>query len=108
MTEHGMSETKAPAAGPLPAGTSRVSADEAEAFLVGRFGAGVTDIEPMSGGAWSKAYAFRLAGAPYVARFGGYPEHFAKDRRAGRYASAALPIPAVTEIGPALGGFYAI
>ena len=85
-----------------------MSADEAEAFLVGRFGAGVTDVEPIGGGAWSKAYAFRRDGAHFVARFGGYPEDFEKDRLAGRYASADLPIPAVTEIGEAFGGYYAI
>jgi hygromycin-B 4-O-kinase len=108
MTERGMGETKAPAAEPLPPGTSRISAAEAEAFLVDRFGAGVTDVEPIGGGAWSKAYAFRRDGAHFVARFGGYPDDFGKDRLAGRYASAALPIPAVTEIGRACDGYYAI
>jgi hygromycin-B 4-O-kinase len=103
-----MSDGKAPSVGPLPAGTSGVSADEAEAFLVERFGAEVTGVEPIGGGAWSKAYAFRRNSAHYIARFGGYPEDFAKDQMAGRYASADLPIPAVTEIGQALGGFYAI
>ncbi len=103
-----MSDDKAPSVGPLPAGTSGVSADEAAAFLVGRFGAEVTDVEPIGGGAWSKAYAFRRDGAHFIARFGGYPEDFAKDQLAGRYASADLPIPAVTEIGRALGGYYAI
>jgi hypothetical protein len=76
MTEHGMSEAKAPAAEPLPPGTSRVGAAEAEAFLVGRFGAGVTDVGPIGGGAWSKAYAFRRDGAHFIARFGGYPDDF--------------------------------
>ncbi len=103
-----MGEDKAPSVAPLPAGASGVSADEAVAFLVGRFGAEVTEVAPVGGGAWSKAYAFRRDGAHYIARFGGYPDDFAKDRLAGRYASADLPIPAVTEIGPALGGFYAI
>ena len=103
-----MSDATVPSVGPLPAGSSAVSAGEAEAFLVGRFGAGLTDVAPIGGGAWSKAYAFRRDGADYVARFGGYLEDFAKDRLAGRYASADLPVPAVTEIGEALGGFYAI
>jgi hygromycin-B 4-O-kinase len=103
-----MSEGRAPSVGPLPAGTSGVSATEAEAFLVGRFGAGVTNVEPISGGAWSKAYAFCRDGADFVIRFGGYLEDFAKDRLAGRYAAADLPIPAVSEIGRAFGGFYAL
>lgn len=108
MTEHQKSESKAPAAEPLPPGTSRVGAAEAAAFLVGRFGAGVTDVEPLGGGTWSRAYAFRREGEPFVARFGGYPDDFERDRLAGRYASPDLPIPAVTEIGDAFGGFYAI
>ena len=66
-----MSGAQAPAAEPLPPGTSRVSDNEAEAFLVGRFGAGVRDVRPIGGGAWSKAYAFRRDGAHFVARFGG-------------------------------------
>lgn len=103
-----MSNDNAPAVEPLPAGTSRVSAAEAEAFLIVRFGAGVTGIEPIGGGAWSRAYAFRHDGAPSIARFGRYPEDFGKDRLAGRYASADLPIPTVTEIGEAFDGFYAI
>ncbi|MEA2582559.1 MAG: hygromycin-B 4-O-kinase [Thermomicrobiales bacterium] len=94
--------------GPLPDSTSGVSADEAETFLVVRFGAEVTDVEPMGGGAWSKAYAFRRGGSDYVARFGAFPEDFAKDQLAGRYASPDLPIPVVTEIGRAFDGFYAI
>jgi hygromycin-B 4-O-kinase len=108
MMEHGMGEAQEPAAEPLPPNTSRVSADEAAAFLVGRFGAGVTDVEPIGGGAWSKAFAFRRDGAPFVARFGGFPEDFGRDRLAGGYASADLPIPTVTEIGEAFGGSYAI
>jgi len=103
-----MSDDTVLAIGPLPAGSSAVSAEEAEAFLVGRFGAEVTDIEPIGGGAWSKAYAFQRGGTHYIARFGSYREDFAKDRLAGRYASPDLPIPTVTEIGEAFGGFYAI
>jgi hygromycin-B 4-O-kinase len=103
-----MIDDNVPSPVPLPAETSGVSANEAETFLVGRFGAGLTDVEPIGGGAWSKAFAFRRDGAPYIARFGAYPEDFAKDRLAGRYASPDLPIPAVIEIGEAFGGFYAI
>jgi hygromycin-B 4-O-kinase len=108
MTEHRMSEAKAPAAEPLPPGTSHVSENEAAAFLVDRFGAGVTDVERIGGGAWSKAYAFRRDGAPFIVRFGSFPDDFERDRLAGGYASADLPIPEVTEIGRAFGGFYAI
>jgi hygromycin-B 4-O-kinase len=108
MTEQRMGEAQQPPAEPLPPGTSRVSTEEAEAFLAGRFGAGVTGVQPLGGGAWSKAYAFRCDGAPFVARFGGFPDDFERDRWAGGYASADLPIPRVTEIGHAFGGYYAI
>lgn len=103
-----MSEITTPTVGPLPTGTSEVRIEEARAFLAGRFGASVTNVNPVSGGAWSKAYAFQRDDSHYILRFGRYLEDFAKDQRAGRYASADLPIPAVTEIGPALGGYFAI
>ena len=82
MTEQRMSEAQESAAEPLPPGTSHVGADEAVAFLVDRFGAGVTDVELIGGGTWSKAYAFRHAGAPFVARFGSFPDDFERDRLA--------------------------
>jgi hygromycin-B 4-O-kinase len=91
--------------GPTPDG---VSPAQAEAFLVDRFGPDVQDVTGFGRGEWSRAFAFRRGGADWVARFGAYPEDFAKDRLAARYASADLPIPAVTEIGRAFGGYYAI
>jgi hygromycin-B 4-O-kinase len=103
-----MSNIPTPSVGPLPEGSSVVTAEQAATFLAGRFGTTVTNVDPVSGGAWSKAYAFQRDGEHYILRFGGYLEDFAKDQLAGRYASAHLPIPVVTEIGPAFGGYYAI
>lgn len=85
-----------------------VDAERAQAFLVSRFGPEVGEVARIGYGEWSQAYAFRHDGADYVARFGAFGEDFAKDRRAARYGSSALPIPAVTEIGQAFGGSYAI
>lgn len=85
-----------------------VSAAQAAAFLVRRFGDEVREVAPVGQGEWSRAYAFRRGGAEYVIRFGAYPEDFTKDRLAARYRSSDLPIPAVTQIGEAFGGYYAI
>jgi hygromycin-B 4-O-kinase len=93
---------------PAPGRPGRVSAAQAEAFLVARFGPDVRGVAPIGHGEWSRAFAFRHGGAEYVARFGAYLEDFAKDRLAARYASPALPIPAVVELGEALGGYYAV
>ncbi|MGH2557980.1 MAG: phosphotransferase family protein [Thermomicrobiales bacterium] len=85
-----------------------VSAAQAEAFLVARFGPAIQDVTRIGHGEWSTAYAFRRDGADHVARFGAYIEDFAKDRLAAQYASRDLPIPVVNEIGNAYGGHYAV
>jgi len=104
--EHSMNG-KQPAPGPdVVPGT--VDTAQAEAFLMGRFGPAIRDVTPIGYGEWSRAYAYRHGDDEYVARFGRYAEDFAKDRRAARYGSAALPIPKVTEIGEAFGGAYAV
>lgn len=85
-----------------------VNAAQAEEFLVSRFGPEVQDVTRTGYGEWSQAYAFVAGDADYVVRFGAFGEDFAKDRRAARYGSSMLPVPAVTEIGRAFGGSYAI
>lgn len=85
-----------------------VRAEQAEAFLAKRFGRGVGEVTSAGQGEWSNAYAFRRNGAALIVRFGAYQEDFAKDRVAAQYGSRDLPIPAVTEIGAAFDGFYAI
>lgn len=59
-------------------------------------------------GEWSRAYAFRHAGRRLVVRFNPDREAFDIDVLAFRFASQALPIPAVLEVGAAEGGYYAI
>jgi hypothetical protein len=99
------SEQQAPGPDTVPV---TVDVTQAEAFLVSRFGLGVRGVTRIGYGEWSRAYAFRSGGFDYVARFGAFGEDFEKDRWAAQYGSHALPIPAVTEIGEAFGGFYAI
>ena len=77
-------------------------------FLSTGFGCDDNSVEPLGKGVWSKAFAFRRLGRDYVIRFGAHQEDFVKDRLAARYASSALPIPRVVELGDAFGGYYAI
>ncbi len=84
-----------------------VSAAQAEAFLVTRFGA-VHDVVPVVQGSWSRAYAFYRGDDGRIVRFSSRDEDFGKDRLAVHFGSAALPIPRITEMGDAFGGFYAI
>ena len=77
------------------------------AFLRERFGR-AADITVMRPGEWSAAYSVKTADADLVARFSAYDEDFEKDAYAAHYSSPALPIPAIIEWGPALGGFYAV
>ncbi len=89
-----------------------VNAAQAESFLTAHFGGDVSDVAPLGVGEWSRAFAFRRADrdcvGDYVIRFGAYVEDFAKDRLAARYAGPALPVPQITEIGEAFGGYFAI
>ncbi len=57
-------------------------------------------------GAWSRAYAFRHAGRELVARFNPDRHAFDADRLALRFASSALPIPNVLEVGEVDAGYY--
>ncbi len=81
---------------------------QAEAFLVARFGGAVSSVSSLDHGEWSRAFAFRRAGADFVVRFSALQEDFLKDRRAAGHRSPDLPIPRVTEVGDAGDGFYAI
>ena len=85
-----------------------VTSDQAAEFLVDRFGSKVAGVEPIGFGEWSRAFAFRLDEAKLVVRFGQQRESFEKDRLAMAFATSALPIPSISEIGEALGGWYAV
>ena len=58
------------------------------------------DIEPLSAGMFSQAYAFAADGRDYVLRINAFEEDFAKDQFAyANFASSALPIPRVVARG---------
>jgi hygromycin-B 4-O-kinase len=85
-----------------------VDVEQAASLLRDRLGTDVTDLEPLQGGAWSRAFAFQGGGTPLVVRFSSVEGDFRNDERAARFASAALPIPRIHEIGTAWDGWYAI
>lgn len=82
--------------------------ERAQAFLVERFGSGVSAVESLTGGAWSEAFGYQVGGEDFVVRFSAIDEDFRKDERAARFASAALPVPRMVEIGETFDGFFAI
>lgn len=89
---------------------SPVDADAVAAFLRERHAddGPVRDIEPLSGGYWSSAFAYRVGGRELVLRVGEVREGFEMDRAAMAFGSPQLPVPEVLEIGEALGKAYAI
>lgn len=68
----------------------------------------VTGLEPLSGGYWSKAYAYVVQGQELVLRLGERGEGFEADRNAMAFDSDALPVPEVLHVGEALGRACAI
>lgn len=90
-------------------GTEAVGIEQAAAFLRARFApAPVGELEPLGGGAWSRAYGFRAGGQDLVARFGRWREDYEADQRAMAWSGPDLPVPRLLEIGDAFGGAYAL
>jgi hygromycin-B 4-O-kinase len=85
-----------------------VDMERVETFLKSRFGCDDSTVAQLGAGVWSRAFSFRRRDGDYVIRVGAHLEDFAKDQLAAHYASPALPIPRVVEIGEAFGGYYAI
>ncbi|GAA2760790.1 phosphotransferase family protein [Actinopolymorpha rutila] len=89
-------------------GVDELKQDEVEAFLAGRPG-GAEDLEPLSGGSWSSAWAYRAGGEELVVRFGPDASWYEADRMAMAFAGPDLPVPEVREVGTtASGRAYAI
>ncbi|MET9022679.1 aminoglycoside phosphotransferase family protein [Actinopolymorpha sp. NPDC004070] len=89
-------------------GAEKLTKDEVEAFLAARPG-GVQDLEPLSGGAWSSAWAYRAGNEELVVRFGPDASWYEADRTAMTFAGPDLPVPEVREVGTtASGQAYAI
>lgn len=82
--------------------------EQVKQFLTERADQEVSDILPLSGGEWSRAFAFRQGDKDFVVRFGQHVEDYNKDEVAAEFASECLPVPKVKEIGEAYGGYYAI
>jgi len=95
---------------PWIANGARLALGEADvaAFLTSWYRETIERVQRLGEGEWSTAFAFRRAAADLVVRFGAHRDDFDKDCLAARFGSADLPIPAVLEVGTALGGFYAV
>jgi hygromycin-B 4-O-kinase len=85
-----------------------IGVSDASEFLAEHLGHDVGPVEVVGEGAWSRCFGFRDDGRELVIRFGSYLDDFQKDRRAASFTAPALPIPTVTDIGTALGGYFAI
>src|SRR4029077_5046408 len=84
-----------------------ISTADAQALLRER-GHDARDLEPLTGGLWSTTYAFTEAGRDYVVRFHDRRDDLEKDRFASRWASPALRVPNIVEIGDLANGAYGI
>jgi hygromycin-B 4-O-kinase len=98
-----------------------ISAAAVREFVARRYGPRATDVHPLGAGEWSQAYAVVLDGREMVIRFGGHVEDFRKDQVMAAHGSQmvlargddpaespGLPVPAVTEIGQAGDGYFAV
>jgi hygromycin-B 4-O-kinase len=81
---------------------------EACRFVAGCYGRRAADVRALGAGEWSRAYAFVLDGREAVIRFGQHVEDFRKDQAMAAHSCAGLPVPAVTEIGAAGDGYFAV
>ena len=81
--------------------------DEVASFL-GDYFIGVSQVEPIVGGEWSRAFSFAANGEEFVVRFGEYGGDYRKDQIAERFASPRLPVPQVVRIGSTNDEAFAI
>jgi hygromycin-B 4-O-kinase len=81
---------------------------EARRFVCDYYGRRAGDVHLLGAGEWSRAYVLFLDGREAVIRFGDHVEDFRKDQVMAAYSCAALPIPAVIEIGAAGDGYFAV
>lgn len=82
--------------------------EEVAAFLAGQPGT-PEDLEALTGGAWSSAWAYRAGGEELVVRFGRETTWYEADRTAMVFGGPDLPVPDVREVGTTPSGrAYAI
>jgi aminoglycoside phosphotransferase (APT) family kinase protein len=78
------------------------------AFLTAHHMQEINELEPLSDGFWSSAYAYTCGQDRVVLRIGTVPEGFVMDQEAMKYGRADLPVPEILEIGEAFGQAFAI
>src|SRR3954451_4615741 len=85
------------------------SREEVAAFLAQHSGGTASDLEPLTGGAWSSAWSYRAGGEELVVRFGRERSWYDADRAAMAFNSSDLPVAEVREVGTTSSGLaYAI
>ena len=83
--------------------------EEVAAFLAQHSGGTPSHLEPLTGGAWSSAWAYRAGGDELVIRFGRERSWYEADRMATAFSGPDLPVPQVREVGTTPTGWaYAI
>ena len=86
----------------------QVRREEVVAFLDGQPG-NPQDLEALTGGAWSSAWAYRAGGEELVVRFGRDVSWYEADRMAMAFGGPDLPVPEVRDVGTTPSGrAYAI
>lgn len=80
----------------------------ARRFVARYYGLRVTGLPALGAGEWSRAYAMALDGHPPRDPVRYHVEDFHKDQVMAAHSSAALPVPAVIEIGGADDGYFAV
>ncbi|WP_420630557.1 phosphotransferase family protein [Candidatus Leptofilum sp.] len=85
-----------------------LSTEQVHAWLNNYHHAEIRNLESLSGGFWSSAYAYQVGTDALVLRLSEMAEGFAIDKAAMHFKSPHLPVPRVIDIGQALGFHYAI
>jgi hypothetical protein len=78
---------------------AEVTREDVVAFLAERHDTGVEELQPLKGGTWSSAWAYRGDGEELVIRFGPKVAWFEADRAAMAFTGPELPVPEVREVG---------
>jgi aminoglycoside phosphotransferase (APT) family kinase protein len=87
----------------------QLSYEEVAAFLARHSGGVARDLEPLTGGAFSSAWAYRVGAQELVIRFGPERSWYEADQMAMSFHGPDLPIPQIMELGTTpTGGAYAI
>jgi aminoglycoside phosphotransferase (APT) family kinase protein len=85
------------------------SYEEVAAFLERHSGGTALDLEPLTGGAFSSAWAYRVDDEQLVIRFGPERSWYEADQMAMAFDGPDLPVPQIKELGTTpTGGAYAV